>query len=98
MAADDAWPAASCARSTPAAATPMSGSGWCARAEPARILPTMARMSTHPAPLSHRLQRLFLTGLLTLLPLWLTWVVVKFVFGLLSDISRPLVEPSLKTI
>ena len=58
----------------------------------------MARMATPPAPLSHRLQRLFLTGLLTLLPLWLTWVVVKFVFALLSDISRPLVEPSLKTI
>ena len=39
------------------------------------------------------LQKLFLTGLLTLLPIWLTWVVVKFVFVLLSDISRPLVEP-----
>ena len=35
------------------------------------------------------LQRLFLTGLLTLLPLWLTWVVGKFVFVLLSDTSRP---------
>ena len=38
-------------------------------------------------------QKLFLTGLLTLLPIWLTWVVVKFVFGLLSDISSPLVIP-----
>ena len=45
--------------------------------------------------LGHRLQRLFLTGLLTLLPLWLTWVVVKFLFGLLSDVSRPLLEPGL---
>ena len=45
--------------------------------------------------LGHRLQRLFLTGLLTLLPLWLTWVVVKFVFVLLSNTSRPLIEPSL---
>ena len=44
---------------------------------------------------AHRpsLQKSFLTGLLTLLPIWLTWVVVKFVFVLLSDISRPLVEP-----
>lgn len=42
-----------------------------------------------------RLQRLFLTGLLTLLPLWLTWVVVKFLFVLLSDTSRPLIEPTL---
>jgi uncharacterized membrane protein len=58
----------------------------------------MTRMSTHPAPLSHRLQRLFLTGLLTLLPLWLTWVVVKFVFVLLSNTSKPMMEPTLKAI
>ena len=44
------------------------------------------------------LQNLFLTGLLTLLPLWLTWVVVKFVFVLLSDISRPLVAPLLQNL
>lgn len=43
----------------------------------------------HPHSLGRRLQRLFLTGLLTLLPLWLTWVVLKFVFALLSDLSRP---------
>ena len=48
-------------------------------------------MSTSPT-LGHRLQRLFLTGLLTLLPLWLTWVVVKFVFVLLSGISAPLIN------
>ena len=36
------------------------------------------------------LQRLFLTGLLTLLPIWLTWVVVKFVFVLQSGICSPL--------
>ena len=35
----------------------------------------------------------FITGLLTLLPIWLTWVVFKFVFGLLSDLSRPWVGP-----
>ena len=46
----------------------------------------------------HRLQRLFLTGLLTLLPLWLTWVVVKFLFVLLSDLSRPLFEPGLVAV
>jgi uncharacterized membrane protein len=39
------------------------------------------------------LQKLFLTGLLTLLPIWLTWVVIKFVFVLLSDISKPWVGP-----
>ena len=48
-----------------------------------------------PAPKKPRLTRWFLTGLLTLLPLWLTWVVVRFVFVLLSDISRPWVEPLL---
>jgi uncharacterized membrane protein len=58
----------------------------------------MACMPNPPAPLSHRLQRLFLTGLLTLLPLWLTWVVVKFVFVLLSNTSKPLIEPTLKAI
>lgn len=45
-----------------------------------------------------RLQRLFLTGLLTLLPLWLTWVVVKFVFILLGELSKPLIEPGLQGI
>ncbi|MBB1061004.1 DUF502 domain-containing protein [Marilutibacter spongiae] len=44
------------------------------------------------------LQRLFLTGLLTLLPLWLTWVVVKFVFVLLTDVSKPLVGPVLARV
>ncbi|ALN85067.1 hypothetical protein LC55x_1780 [Lysobacter capsici] len=44
------------------------------------------------------LQRLFLTGLLTLLPIWLTWVVVKFVFVLLSDTSRPLIGPLLNNL
>jgi uncharacterized membrane protein len=54
-------------------------------------------MSTSPT-LGRQLQRLFITGLLTLLPIWLTWVVVKFVFVLLSEISRPLVEPALANI
>ena len=44
------------------------------------------------------LRRLFITGVLTLLPIWLTWVVVKFVFVMLSDISRPLIGPLLATL
>lgn len=53
-----------------------------------------ARMSESPTPHSRpSLQRVFLTGLLTLLPVWLTWVVVKFVFSLLSGISSPWVVP-----
>src|SRR5688572_11406242 len=54
-------------------------------------------MSTPPAP-RPSLQRLFLTGLLTLLPLWLTWVVVKFVFVLLSDVGRPLTVPVMQRL
>lgn len=50
-------------------------------------------MHTDPHAARPSLQKLFLTGLLTLLPIWLTWVVIKFVFVLLSDISRPLVQP-----
>jgi len=54
-----------------------------------------ARMSPEAPHLVPRpsLQRLFLTGLLTLLPIWLTWVVIKFVFVLLSGISSPVVVP-----
>ncbi len=52
-------------------------------------------MSADPSSLPQRpsLQRIFLTGLLTLLPVWLTWVVVKFVFSLLSGFSSPWVVP-----
>lgn len=64
----------------------------------ARALANKSRPARSPTILGmHKpsLQRLFLTGLLTLLPIWLTWVVVKFVFVMLSDISRPLVQPLL---
>ena len=48
--------------------------------------------SAPPQPRArHSLQKTFLTGLLTLLPIWLTWIVAKFVFVLLSDASRPLI-------
>ncbi len=49
-----------------------------------------------PTTLTARLQRLFVTGLLTLLPLWLTWVVVRFLFVMLSDLSRPVIDPVLQ--
>jgi uncharacterized membrane protein len=55
----------------------------------------MCAMSMPPPP-RPSLQRLFLTGVLTLLPIWLTWVVVKFVFVLLSGIGRPAIEPLLQ--
>jgi uncharacterized membrane protein len=40
-----------------------------------------------------KLQAYFLTGLLTLLPIWLVFIVFKFVFGMLSDLSSPVIEP-----
>jgi uncharacterized membrane protein len=42
-----------------------------------------------------KLRTWFLTGLLTLLPLWLVWIVLSVLFRLLSDLSRPWVEPLL---
>jgi len=48
-----------------------------------------------PAPVSpvRKLQHLLLSGLLTVIPIWLTWFVVKFVFTLLSDLSKPVIGP-----
>jgi uncharacterized membrane protein len=40
-----------------------------------------------------RLRTWFLTGLLTLLPIWLVWIVFRFVLTLLSGISAPIVGP-----
>lgn len=40
-----------------------------------------------------KIQRLFITGLLTLTPIWLVWIVFKFIFGLLSGMSQPIIQP-----
>jgi uncharacterized membrane protein len=40
-----------------------------------------------------KLQTYFIAGLLTLTPMWLVWVVFKIIFGLLSDMSRPIIQP-----
>lgn len=42
-----------------------------------------------PHPTLRRLRGWFLTGLLTLLPIWLVWVVFVFLLGVLSEISQP---------
>lgn len=39
-----------------------------------------------------RVKRYLITGLLTFLPLWVTWLVFKFVFGLLAGMGAPLVS------
>jgi uncharacterized membrane protein len=52
--------------------------------------------SVHPNRPS--LRALFITGLLTLTPIWLVWIVFKYVFIPLSGISQPLVAPSLAAL
>ncbi|MBL9152353.1 MAG: DUF502 domain-containing protein [Verrucomicrobiales bacterium] len=51
-------------------------------------------------PRSHHspLRRYFLTGLISIIPLWITWLVLSFLFGLLSGIGTPLVEAVAKAI
>jgi uncharacterized membrane protein len=44
-----------------------------------------------------RLKRYLFTGLLTVIPLWVTWVVFKFVLGMLAGIGAPLVTTLLAT-
>jgi uncharacterized membrane protein len=44
------------------------------------------------------LQKYFITGLLTLTPIWLVWIVFKFIFGLLSDMSKPIIQPITNTL
>jgi uncharacterized membrane protein len=48
------------------------------------------------APL--RIKRYLVTGLLTFIPLWVTWAVFKFVLGLLAGIGAPLVAALLGVI
>jgi len=45
-----------------------------------------------------RIKRYLLTGLLTFIPLWVTWAVFKFVLGLLAGIGAPLVAALLGAI
>ena len=51
------------------------------------VAPSRQKPSMRPL----RLKRYLLTGLLTFIPLWVTWLVFKFVLGLLADIGAPLV-------
>lgn len=38
-----------------------------------------------------RVKRYLITGLLTFMPLWVTWLVFKFIVGFLADLGAPLV-------
>ena len=48
------------------------------------------------APL--RVKRYLITGLLTFIPLWVTWLVFKFILGMLAGIGAPLVAGLLATL
>ena len=45
-----------------------------------------------------RLKRFLLTGLLTFIPLWVTWLVFRFVLGMLAGIGTPLVSALLNAL
>ena len=45
-----------------------------------------------------RLKRYLLTGLLTFIPLWVTWLVFKFVLGMLAGIGAPLVSAMINAL
>jgi uncharacterized membrane protein len=45
-----------------------------------------------------RFKRYIITGLLTFLPLWVTWLVFKFIFGVLAELGAPLVSALLGTL
>ncbi|MEP6940754.1 MAG: DUF502 domain-containing protein [Rudaea sp.] len=52
----------------------------------------MPRPLASPVPMPRfHLQRYLITGLLTFIPLWLTWIVFKFIFSFLSHVGEPAV-------
>ena len=42
-------------------------------------------------PKQHKRRRYILTGLLTVIPMWFTWLVLSFLFRTLSGIGNPIV-------
>ncbi|GLQ49693.1 DUF502 domain-containing protein [Dyella flava] len=45
-----------------------------------------------------RFKRYIITGLLTFMPLWVTWLVFKFILGVLAELGAPLVSALLGTL
>jgi len=45
-----------------------------------------------------RFKRYIITGLLTFMPLWVTWLVFKFILGMLAELGAPLVSALLGTL
>lgn len=40
-----------------------------------------------------QIQKYFITGLATLLPLWITFIILKIIFTWISNVTRPILEP-----
>jgi len=50
-------------------------------------------ISTEGSATHHNsLKRYFFTGLVSIIPLWITWLILSFLFGMLSGIGTPLVK------
>ncbi|MCB0324373.1 MAG: hypothetical protein KDD69_12405, partial [Bdellovibrionales bacterium] len=47
---------------------------------------------------STHFRRTLVAGVLTLIPLWITWFVLKFVFAALSDIGAPAVRATARAL
>lgn len=45
-----------------------------------------------PPALPGRIRRYLLAGMLTAIPIWITWLVIEFLFGQLSQLGRPWVQ------
>ena len=49
-------------------------------------------MSDDPPPKSNRARRYFIAGLITVIPLWITWLLLRFLFQTVSAVGEPAVQ------
>ena len=49
----------------------------------------MAEIPVRPEKRS--MQRIFVAGLITVIPLWITWLVISFLFNTLSELGKPVI-------
>jgi uncharacterized membrane protein len=57
--------------------------------EPLTLIQPDFKLMTQEKTLKYYLSRYFLTGILTIIPIWLTWTVFYFLFIQLSQIGKP---------
>jgi uncharacterized membrane protein len=49
-------------------------------------------MSDSPPPKSNHIRRYFIAGLITVIPLWITWLLLRFLFQTVSAVGEPTVQ------